>query len=166
MILGFALAIAAGAATADQEHLVKAAFIANFIKFIEWPDLGRDNVKFVVGIYGADDFDTAIDQALAGKSVSGHPIVIQQIHSESEMKACRLVVCNTESAERIAKLTKACASGTVLVGEGEDFAKDGGDIGLVVVASRVRFDINLDTARKAGVTISSKLLSLARTVYK
>ena len=167
------LAIAACAALAhadakvDQEHEVKAAFIANFIKFIDWPDLGAPGSKFVVGVYGADDYDQTIDNALANKTIDGHPIVVMQLHSDAEIKNCRMVVSGATSEDRINHLEQLCGtSGTVLVGEGDEFAKDGGTISLLVINSQIRFDVNLDSAKKIGVNISSKLLYLAHDVIR
>ena len=152
---------------ADQEHQVKAAFIANFIKFIDWPDLGKPGSKFVIGVYGADAYEHTIEDTLNGRSLSGHPIVVQQIHSDAEVKQCRLVVSGASSEDRIDKLTKICTeSGVVLVGESDGFAKMGGTIGFLLVSARVRFEINLETAKKTRVSVSSKLLSLAHSVYR
>lgn len=160
--------LAGARAKADQEHEVKAAFIANFIKFINWPDLGSPGSKFVVGIYGADAFEDTINVALEGRSVYGHPVVVQQLHSDVDIKKCRMVISGASSEDRISQLERICAgSETVLVGESEDFARSGGTIGLVVTpSSQVRFNINLGSARRTGVTISSKLLSLAQEVYR
>ncbi len=151
----------------DQEHQVKAAFIANFIRFIDWSDLGRPGSKFVVGVYGAEAFEHSVEDVLAGRSISGHPIVVEQIHSDSEIKLCRMVVSGASSEERVDRLSRICSeSGAVLVGEADDFARNGGAIGFVMISSRVRFDVNLEVARKAHVTVSSKLLSLAHQIYK
>lgn len=159
--------VARTASAFDQEHQVKAAFIANFIKFIEWPDLGRAGSKFVVGVYGAEGFEHSIEEVLANRSISGHPIVVEQIHSDSEIRNCRMVISGATSEERIARLARVSAdSGAVLVGESDDFARNGGTIGFVVISSKIRFDINLETAKRARVSISSKLLSLAHDVYR
>lgn len=154
-------------ATLDREHQVKAAFIANFVKYIDWPELPNDGSNFVVGIYGAEGFGHDLEDAVAGKTVGRHPIVIQQLHADADIHVCRLIVSGATSEERIAKLMKACNSaGAVLVGEGPEFAKRGGTIGLELVSDRIRFDVNLEAARKSHVTLSSRLLSFARTVYK
>jgi len=162
-----AIASIAHASKADQEHEVKAAFIANFIKFIDWPDLGAPGSKFIVGVYGADDYGNTIDIALSGRSISGHPIVVQQIHSDSEIKKCRIVVSGATSEDRIYHLERLCdGTGTVLIGDSDDFARYGGAIGFLVLNSQVRFDVNLDAVKRSGASISSKLLSLAHEVYR
>ena len=166
LLLVATLASHAGA-KADQEHQVKAAFIANFIKFIDWPDLGKPGSKFVIGVYGADTFEHTIEDTLSNRSISGHPIVVEQIHSDAEMRQCRIVVSGASSEDRVDHLAKACMeSGTVLIGESENFAKMGGTIGFLIVSSKVRFEINLETARKSRISISSKLLTLAQRVIR
>jgi len=160
-------AIAFASAKTDQEHEIKAAFISNFIKFIDWPDLGAPGSKFVVGIYGADDYLDNMQTALSGKSVLGHPIVVEQLHSDSEIRKCRVVISGATSEDRIYRLSRLCdGSGTVLIGDADDFVKNGGSIGFLEISSRVRFDVNLDAAKRSGVTISSKLLQLAHEVYR
>ena len=152
---------------ADREHQVKAAFIANFIKYIDWPDLPNDSSSFVVGVYGAEGYGHDLEDAVAGKSVGRHPVVIQQFHADSEIRGCRLIVSGAASEERIGKLIKLCnTTGAVLVGDASDFARNGGTIGLELVAERIRFDINLEAAKKSHVTLSSRLLSFARNVFK
>lgn len=151
----------------DREHQIKAAFIANFVKYIDWRELPNDSSNFVVGVYGAEGFGHDLDDAVAGKTVGRHPIVIQQLHEDSEVRNCRLIVSGASAEERIAKLIKLCnASGAVLVGEGPEFARRGGTIGLDLVSDRIRFDVNLEAARKSNVSVSSRLLSFARNVYK
>ncbi len=167
VVMASAMLCRASSTDLDQEHQIKAALIANFINFIDWPDLGPPGSKFIVGVYGADDFDSAIEQQLAGKTVLGHQIVVQQIHTDAEMKKCRIVVSGATSEDRIYHLQHICeGSGTVLIGEADDFARSGGAIGLLMVSSHVKFDVNLAAAKRAGVTISTKLLQYAHEVIK
>jgi hypothetical protein len=152
---------------ADDEHDLKAAFIANFIKFIDWPDLGDPGSKFIVGVYGSDDFERPVEDALDGKYVLGHQVVVEHLHSDAEMKKCRIVVSGASTEDRIDQLSRICiGSGTVLIGESPDFARYGGTIGFIISESHIKFDINLDAAKRAGVTISSKLLVPAHEVFR
>ena len=162
-----ACAAIAHAGRADQEHEVKAACIGKFIPFIEWPSLGDAGTPFVVGVYGADDYEHTIEDALRGMYVSGHPIVVEQLHSDAEIKTCRVLVSGAASEDRIDRLARLCEkSNTVLIGDSPDFARNGGTIGFVLYQQQVGFEINLDTAKRSGVTISSKLIQLARNKYR
>lgn len=160
------LSVGSNAHGADREHQIKSAFIYNFAKFIEWPGgLGDSNSNFVIGIYGASAFEDELQLALAGKSVLGHPIEIEEVRSDSAVRRCRILITGANTEERIFQLLRVCkANGTVLVGESPDFARMGGTVGFAIEAGKVRFDVNLKTAKSDDLVISSKLLSLARTV--
>jgi hypothetical protein len=167
LVLFACAALANASTTVDQEHQVKAALIANFIKFIDWPTLGDPGSRFIVGVYGADTFEHTIEDTLNGRSLSGHPIVVQQIHSDAEMKKCRVVVSGASSEDRIEQLAKICSgSSTVLIGESDDFVKYGGCIGFRLYASQVQFNINLEAAKRSRVTVSSNLSALAHEVIR
>jgi YfiR/HmsC-like len=158
---------AALANAADREHQIKAAFIFNFAKFITWPSFSSSGAPIVVGIYKDDEYTTELIAALNGKSVLGHSFVVRKIDSEEKVASCDLAVIGEVGKEEIGHLARMCkGTGTVLVGDGEEFARAGGTIGFVLEANRIRFDINLQSAKAANVSISSKLLSLARTVYQ
>lgn len=151
----------------DQEHQLKAALITKLLPFIEWPNLGPPGSKFVVGVYDADEYQGAIEDAFAGVTIPGHPIVVIQLHSDADVKKCRVVVTGASSEDRIYKLSRLCqSSGTVLVGDADDFARNGGTVGLVLIASKVKFDLNLETAKRSGVTISAKLIGIAHDKFR
>ena len=154
--------------SADREHQVKATFIYNFAKFIDWPDgLGGTGSDFVVAVYGTDSYGSEIDRVLRGKSIAGHRVVVRKLRSDDEIHGCRILVTGAGASDRVEKLARLCKSlGIVMVGESPDFAERGGTIGFEVDESRVRFDVNLAAARAAGLTVSSKMLSLAKRVYR
>lgn len=169
LILVFLTALLAASGFADREHQLKAAFIYNFAKFIDWPEssLGAAGAPFTIGIYRAEAYRHDLEATLGGKSISGHPITIQSIYSDDSLGNCRMAVIGDATAERIAHMARLChGTGTILIGDTDQFAKDGGMIGFLIESNRIRFDVNLATARESGVSISSKLLSLARAVYR
>ncbi len=152
-----------------REQRVKATFIYHFAKFITWKDaLGQEGSPFVIGTYGADACAGELEPLVRGKTVTGHPIEIRRIRADAEIRGCRILVTGATGAERIDQLSMACRpGGTVMVGESPLFAKFGGTIGLVVVEDgRVRFDVNLRSERGSSYKVSSKMLSVARHVYK
>jgi len=151
----------------DREHQLKAAFIFNFAKFITWPSFSGTGDPIVIGVYKDDGYLPDLNAALGGKSVLGHPFVVRKIDSEAQVTACNLALIGEVGREEIGHLSRMCkGTGTVLVGDEEGFAQNGGTIGFVIEANRIRFDINQQSAKAANVSISSKLLSLARTVYQ
>lgn len=155
-------------AQADREHQLKAAFIFNFAKYIQWPQgLGEPNAPFVIGVYGMDSYCNEVSHALTGKLVSGHPIVVVDVEADSSVRNCRILVTGASTEERVSQLLRLCrASSTVLVGDAPDFVSMGGTVGFAIESGKVRFDVNLVTARGESITISSKMLSLARTVIR
>ena len=149
---------------ASLEYEVKAAFLFNFTKFVQWPpaSAGAD-APFTICIVGDDPFGRALDDIVQGENVNGHRISVQRLQAGPQ-NSCQL--------EYIAKNYSIPAnaleagSGVLTVGEGDDFVRRGGIVGFVIDDRRVRFDISLKTATNAGLKLSSKLLAVARSVEK
>ncbi|PYT18704.1 MAG: DUF4154 domain-containing protein [Acidobacteria bacterium] len=149
------------------EYQVKAAFLLNFTKFIEWPTAAFDDEHSPIAIcvLGDDPFGGALNQIVEGEAVNGRKIVVQTIRRLPPPGSCRvLFVSKSERDTR--KLLTGLGPGVLTVGEGDGFLSDGGIIAFVIDNRRVRFDINQSAAAKASVIISSKLLNVARSVGK
>jgi hypothetical protein len=148
-----------------SEYDVKAAFLLNFIKFIEWPPRPAEPAKapFTICILGEDPFGEALDQIVAGESVNGQSLAVQRV--EQALPVCRVLYVG-EFDRNTAKVIAAAGHGVLTVGEGEPFVRAGGMIGFVVVNRRVRFDINHHAAVQRSLQVSSRLLSVARAVVK
>jgi hypothetical protein len=156
-----------GASPVPTEYEVKAAFLYNFARFVEWPAEARGaaDQPFVVGILGDDPFGATLDRTLLGKTLEGRPIVVRRMASlEQESHVNILFVGGSDKAE-LARVVRALSGTPVLtVGEMAGFAEHGGMIGFRTESQRVRFDINAEQASRAGLKISSQLLKLARIV--
>ena len=150
----------------DREHQVKTGFIYSIAKFCSWDQNKKTSNSFIVGVYRTKAFDVDID-ALNGSLIHGKPVTVVQLSSESDVSGCQIVIVGDIGAEATKHLANQCKnSGTLLVGESEGFAKDGGAVGLIVRDGLVRFQVNLQTAQLDRVTLSSKLLILAEQVYR
>lgn len=153
------------AASASFEYDVKAAFLLNFTKFVEWPPRAfpAPDAALTICILGDDPFGRALDQMVEGESVNGHKIAVERIAADRQ-KSCQVLYAGNNTTMPI----PAGVAGPVVltVGEGADFIRQGGIIAFVVDNRRVRFDINLKAATNAGLKLSSKLLSVARSVEK
>lgn len=149
-----------------SEYQVKAAFLYNFGKFIEWPDSTFTNSQaaFVIGIFGSDPFQGDLDRIVAGKTINGHPVVARLISSVSNLKGCNIIFVSAAQAKKAAEISQALAGANVLtVTENmKHFSGSGFMINFVVQDEHIAFQINHDAATHAGLSISSKLLSLAR----
>ncbi len=162
---------APGAATPapPREHEVKAAFLYHFSQLVEWP-AGATSAgePFVIGIVGPDPFGSALDQALAGKSVRAQPIRLRRFRTVDGVDAARLHVLfvGGSDAQLHERALDAVGRQPVLtVGEADGFAERGGMIGFRITRDgRVGFDINTRRAEAAGLRMSSQLLKLARIV--
>jgi hypothetical protein len=186
--LGFvALLLSSGARllAADEPSLetqVKAAFLLKFAPFVEWPAGtnqsttngaaasgvvldGVTNQCFAIGILGADPFGTVVDDAAGQEILKGRPIRLFRSLKLAELKECQVIFISDSEAKRLDKLLANLAGRPVLtVSDQPDFARRGGIIGFIKEEGRVRFEINLQAADKAGLKLRAKLLQLGRII--
>jgi hypothetical protein len=150
-----------------SEYQVKAAFLYNFAKFVEWPpDPSRAlNDPMTICIVGQDPFGTVLDEAVQGKTVSGHRLAIRRSKPGQSWRGCQIAfISSSEGKDLPSVLESLTRSGVLTVGETERFAQLGGMINFVIEQDRVHFEVNVEAAERAGLKISSKLLSLAKIV--
>jgi len=152
----------------DLEYQVKAAFLFNFAKFVEWPAEvfkgPEDPIRICV--VGEDPFGASLDDAVRGETVNGRQLTVQRTRSTSKLRDCHLVfVPRSEKGRASGILSSLEGVGVLTVGEGDGFLTAGGIIRFVLDHNRVRFEVNLGAAQDNRLKLSSKLLSLARTVY-
>lgn len=160
-----------GARAADDdapgEYQVKAAFLYNFARYVTWPDsvLRRTSSPFVFGVLGDDPFGFRLDEALEGKTVGERPAVVHRYARIDEAAGADVLFVSSSERRNLPQILAALGNAPVLVvGEGEDFVRHGGMIGLHAEGRKIRFDINLRAVERAGIKPSSQLLKLARTV--
>jgi hypothetical protein len=147
-----------------SEYQVKAAFIYNFAKFIDWPGTTPQG-DFVIGILGDDPFRGALQATVKDRSIDGRPVVVRQVSSAEAARNFQILFVSPSERERLPGILDSLKGSAVLtVGETEGFASSGVVINFIVEDSRVRFEVNVDAAERANLRISSKLLSLARIV--
>jgi hypothetical protein len=155
---------AAGAPTEDQ---VEAVFVFNFSHFVEWPpdafDLPED--PFVIGVFGKDPFGAHLDEVVRGEQVNGHPLRVLRFHSVAEIKRCQILFIDRSESDRIGQiLTALNGRSTLTVSQADEAAEHGVMIQFATENNRIRLRINVESARAAGLTISSKLLRPAAIV--
>lgn len=152
---------AAPAPPAPLEYQVKAAYLLNFIKFIEWP-AAETETPFTICVVGDDPFGTTLDQTVHGENVEGRPIVIQRT-GHGLPSGCQMAFISS-SELGIKGLAGGVGPGVLTVGDGANFVKQGGMIGFVLENRRVKFEVNLAAARNAGLKVSARLLTVAKRV--
>lgn len=149
------------------EYQVKAAFLFNFGKFVEWPEtsFAEKNSPFSVCVLGNDPFGATLDHTLEGKQVSNRPVRIVRTTDPALARQCQIVfVSASERPHLPAVLRVLGGSNALLVGELPGFAAAGGAIEFTIEDNHVRFAINPDAIQKAGLQVSSQLLALAKIV--
>lgn len=168
IVLVHALLLAAMPARAQapppSEYQLKAAFLFNFAKFVEWPTqaFANDTAPFVIGILGDNPFAGDLVSTVAGKKINEHPITIQKLENAADTTKCHILFIGSSEKNRLPEIIEKLKGSAVLtVGDMERFIESGGIINFVQEASKIRFQINDGTAKAINLKISSKLLSLA-----
>ena len=156
----------------SSEYLIKAGFIFNFAKFVDWPPgtFAQPDSPIVIGILGTDPFGAIIDQIVQDKKIGGRGFVVKRLKwgtDLKDLKECKILFVGASERVHIDELVQIVRGLPILtVGETPGFAEHGGVIRLVLEDNRVRFEVNVDAARQAGLTISSRLLTLARIIQQ
>ena len=150
-----------------KEYQVKAAFLYNFTKFVEWPQarFANDTSPIVIGVLGRNPFGDELAKIVNGRTVNGHPILVKLIATADEVPAVHLLFVPAGEENRLLPAAWQSAA-IVVVGESGAFATLGGTITFTREADKVRFAINLATAERAGLKISAQLLKLATAVHR
>ena len=165
-----ALVLASGPLTnsahaASLEYQLKAAFLLNFTRYIEWPARSGKAGDLNLCVVGPDVFGTALDQVAANKVVNGRRIVIRKNIPTPEAASCDMVYLSLTETGQIREVLEAVASSGVLtVGEEAGFLRLGGMIAFAPQDGKLRFFINAGAAERVGITISSRLMVLARNI--
>jgi YfiR/HmsC-like len=146
-----------------DEYQVKAAFVFNFAKFVEWPsDAFSDGGTLVVGVVGDDPFGGALDR-LNGSSANGRRLRIKRFRMGDNLRACNILFISKSENRNLGKILESLKGTSVLtIGETPQFNQSGGMIRFVIQNSKVRFEINAAAAAQTRLKISSKLMALSK----
>jgi hypothetical protein len=150
----------------EYENQVKATFIYNFSRFIEWPvgTFTRGRSSLAVCVLGISPFGGALD-SIKGKDVQGRKIEIEHLTSSSQLGACQILFISSSEREHLKEILESAKHSRVLtISEMSQFAQDGGVVALAMRKDRIHFSVNLDAANETGVKISSTVLRLATIV--
>jgi hypothetical protein len=150
------------------EYQVKAAFLLNFAKFIEWPPeaFPHGNASITLCVFRYDPFGRALDDIIRGKTINERGVVARRINEPAGVKLCQLVFISDRDDKQLPEILDILkGSSALVVGESEDFARRGGGIQFFLEDNKLRFAINVDAVQKARLTLSSKLLALAKIIH-
>lgn len=151
------------------EYEVQAAYLSNFGRFVEWPVRPGANERdpFYLCVLGQDPFGPLLDAAVKGETISGAPMAARRVTSATDAANCRIVFVNsTKDSELKGILTTLRTFKALTVSDTFDFTRQGGMIQFVLDGNRVRFEINIAAAQRAGLTLSSQLLKVAVAIRR
>lgn len=151
------------------EYEVKAAYLYNFGKFVEWPaKIKAANADaFTICVLGQDPFGVTLDATIAGETIDRKSVVAKRISKPQDAVDCRILFISSSEESQLKQILATLDKTSVLtVSDILQFTRRGGMIQFTLEANRVRFEVNLTTAERAGLTLSSQLLKLAISVRR
>jgi hypothetical protein len=166
LLSSFALAAAVQAAE-PREFEIKAVFLFNFAEFVDWPvEAFREaQSPLVIGILGEDPFGAYLDDAVRGEKVRNRTLVVRRFSRVEDVSECQILFISGSEDTRLEQILASLKGRSILtVSDLDGFSRMGGMIRFVTEKSRIRLKINLEAAKAAGLTISSKLLRPAQIV--
>jgi hypothetical protein len=159
--------MAAGAQPQLDEYQVKAAFLYNFAKFVEWPPQAFEVAgnPIIVCIIGETPIYTLLESAVIDKTAGNRSLAVRKVSDGQQATGCHILFIGRADRKRIPAVLAAITPwGILTVGETPEFVAEGGVVNFKLEDGRVRFEINVDAARREKLRISSKLLNLAEIV--
>jgi hypothetical protein len=161
---GFASKATAQRAT---EYDVKAAFLFNFARFVTWPDSAFANAdeRLVIGVIGKDPFGPILRETIQDKMAQNRSLTVRNVESSKDIRGCHILFVGAATREEVSKIVSQVGENPVLtVSEQNHFCQLGGMVNFLLVSRRVRFEINPHAVERSGLSVSSRLLKLARIV--
>lgn len=154
-------------ASASPEYQLKAVFLFNFAQFVEWPASAfpRPDTPLTICVLGDDPFGPYLDQTVRGETVGNRPLAVRRYTGVDELRTCHMLFVSRREQDRLQEVLESVEGHSVLtVSDAQRFASRGGMIRFVTEHNRIRLQINLEAAKAAHLTLSSKLLRPAQIV--
>jgi hypothetical protein len=150
-----------------SEYDVKAAYLFNFGRFVEWPARAAEtaNDSFAICVLGRDPFGTALNATIARETIAGKSVVAKQILSPQDAEHCQVLFISSSEDRKLKQILDALGTASILtVSDLPQFIERGGMVQFVLAENRVRFEVNSAITERAGLTLSSELLKVAVNV--
>jgi hypothetical protein len=154
-------------AQAFKEYDLKAAFLYHLAQFVEWPSdaFPTEETPLVIGVFGTDPFGKVLDEIVRDEVVKNRKLDVQRYRTMEEIKVCHILFISQSEAGRLDQIFSSIKDRNILtVGDTEGFAQRGGMVRFRTEKNKIRLRINIDAAKAAGLTISSKLLRAAEVI--
>jgi len=163
----YGLLLAAPALAAPTTSQVEAVFLFNFSQFVDWPAQAfpQPDSPIVIGVLGSDPFDGTLDEVVRGEMVKGRSLVVRRFQHIEQLTDCHILFISRSERPRLEPIVQLLKGRNILtVSDLDEFATQGGVIGFVLTDNKIRLRVNLQAAKEAGLTLSSKLLRPAQIV--
>jgi hypothetical protein len=147
-----------------SSYEIKAVFLFNFTRFVEWPPktFESDDQPFVIGILGENPFGKTLDEVVVNEKVDNHPIRIRYFDKAADVVNCHLLFVSSRGGNSFARIAGTLQNRHILtVSDRKNFCQQGGVIHLYIQDQKIKIEINTENARASDLRISSKLLMLA-----
>jgi hypothetical protein len=163
LLWAFAGTVSVHAQSSPTEYQVKAAYLYNFGKFVEWPTRATTSESsFNICVLGQDPFGTSFSSTIGRESIKGKSVVLKRVPRAEEAVGCHILFISSSEASHVKEILAVLDKASVLtVSDMPQFTRHGGMIEFVMDANRVRFEVNLTSAERTGLTVSSQLLKVA-----
>lgn len=158
---------APGQSAPVNEYQIKAVFLFNFAQFVEWPATAFPDPQapLILGVLGDDPFGALLDETVRDEKIGRHPLLIQRYRQVEQIGDCHILFISQSERGRLESvLTRLTGRNILTVSDADGFALRGVMIRFITEKGRIRLRINLDAAKAAGLTLSSKLLRPAEIV--
>ena len=158
------LLLPGAASAAAPEYDLKAAFLFNFAKFVEWPEsaFAGDRAPLTICVYGDDPFGSTLDGVVQNERVGERTLLVQRPDSLDDLGGCHVLFVSRSEKDRLGGVMSQIKGKPVLtVSDTDGFLRAGGIINFILESSKVRFLIDQEAAERSGLKISSKLMRLA-----
>jgi hypothetical protein len=152
-----------------SDRQVKAAYLYNFAKFVEWPEQAFANSTAAIRLCVLNDrlFEADVHQVVNGKVLGGRPIDVIGVQALEQLRSCHILFINLSDSREARRILEGLRGASVLtVAEMKGFVADGGIINFVLQDDRVQFEVNHRAANRVGLRISSRLLGVAKFVLE
>jgi hypothetical protein len=146
---------------------IEAVFLFNFSQFVDWPSqvFAEPDSPIVISVLGSDPFGTTLDEVVRGEVVKGRSLIVRRFQRVEQLTDTQILFISRSERGRLESILTTLKGRSVLtVSDIEGFANNGGIICFVLVDNKIRLRVNLQAAKAAGLTLSSKLLRPAQIV--
>ncbi len=167
LVLGIG-GIGCAAGAVSKEYQLKAAFIYNFAKFVEWPtqSFADPRSPIVIGIVGGNPFGDELANTVNGRKINGRAMVIKSVDNAASAKGTHVLFVSAREVAGFGRIKSSLGPGVLVVGESPQIASQGGMIIFKLAGDKLRFEINMAAADRSGLKISSQLQKLASAIHR